>query len=424
MKKIYFIILLLAINACKKYDDGTLDVIPIAPTELKAENISKDQISLSWKDNSTNETGYKIERKTDSGTFTEIGSTDTDLTTFADKTIIINTNYTYRVYSFNKVGKSLQYSNEVSIKTINIPTVTTSVITNITGNSAKSGGDISSDGGSSIISRGIVWDTNPNPTIALSNKTSDGSGSGAFQSNITGLTLNTTYYIRAYATNGAGTGYSNEITFKTANFDITTGLIGYYPFNGNANDESGNGNNGKVADAILTTDRFGNLNKAYTFNGTSSRIVTTKIPDLSSKITMTAWFNTQSLASWGTIIDCRTSVNAGVGIEHNNRISFTTSIGGSYSFFYSNYSLTTNTWIHVATVFNGSQKLMYINGELDKVQSYSTSLLATNEPFVLGDRGVTPSGAGNYFKGKLDDIRIYNTALTAEQIKFLYNVNQ
>ena len=206
--------------------------------------------------------------------------------------------------------------------------------------------------------------------------------------------------------------------------DLSTGLMGFYPFNGNANDESGNGNNGKIADAILTTDRFGNSDKAYSFNGTSSRIVTTKIPDLRGKITMAAWFNTQSLASWGTIIDCRTSTSAGVGIEHNNKVSFTTSIGGSYSLFYSNYTIPTNTWIHVATVFNGSQKLIYINGELDKSQSYSTPLLVTTEPFVLGDRGVIPSGAGNYFKGKLDDIRFYNTALTAEQIKFLYNINQ
>lgn len=226
MKKIYFIFLLLTINSCKKSDNGTVEVIPLAPTDLKAENISKDQINLNWKDNSTNETGYTIERKTDSGTFNEIGSTNTDLTTFSDKTVSINTNYTYRVYSFNKVGKSIQYSNEVSIKTINIPTISTSGITNITWNSAKSGGNISSDGGSPIISKGVVWDINSNPTITLNTKTSDGTGTGTFQSNIIGLNLGTKFYIRSYATNNAGTAYGNEVTFTTINTPtLTTNAI-------------------------------------------------------------------------------------------------------------------------------------------------------------------------------------------------------
>ena len=201
---------------CKKSDDGTVEVIPFAPTELKGTIVSKDQLDLTWKDNSTNETGYKIERKTDSGVFAEIGSTATDVATFSDKTVELNTNYTYRVYSFNKVGKSINYSNEVNLKTINVPTLTTTAITDISVNSAKSGGSISSDGSSSITARGVVWGTATNPTIALSTKTSDGTGTGSFQSSISGLVANTKYYVRAYATNNAGTGYGNELSFTTA----------------------------------------------------------------------------------------------------------------------------------------------------------------------------------------------------------------
>jgi uncharacterized protein (TIGR02145 family) len=215
MKNIYIIILLLALNGCKKSDDGTVEVVPLAPTELKGTIISKDQIDLSWKDNSTNETGYKVERKTDSGNFTEIGSTAADVSIFSDKTVSLNTNYTYRVYSFNKVGKSIQYSNEVSIKTINLPTLTTTAITDISVNSAKSGGSISSDGSSSITAKGVVWGTAINPTITLSTKTSDGTGTGAFSSSITGLAANTKYYVRAYATNTAGTSYGDELSLTT-----------------------------------------------------------------------------------------------------------------------------------------------------------------------------------------------------------------
>lgn len=217
MKNLYFVLLLVTFYGCKKSADGTVEVIPLAPTELKATVVSKDQIDLTWKDNSTNETGYKIERKTDSGVFTEIGSTATDITTFSDKTVSLNTNYTYRVYSFNQVGKSINYSNEVSIKTLNIPTLAyTSIIVSSTPLAVSVSGSISSDGGLPIISKGIVWSTSSNPTIDLSTKTSI-SPTSEFRSLFTGLQLGTKYYFRSYATNIAGTAYGPEKQFTTHN---------------------------------------------------------------------------------------------------------------------------------------------------------------------------------------------------------------
>jgi hypothetical protein len=97
----------------------------------------------------------------------------------------------------------------------NIPTISTNVITDIKPNSSVSGGSIISDGGTPVTARGIVWSTNSNPTISLATKTSDGSGIGNFTSNLTGLSSNTTYYVRAYATNGVGTSYGNEVIFTT-----------------------------------------------------------------------------------------------------------------------------------------------------------------------------------------------------------------
>ena len=232
-KRLTIFIIFCVLNGCKKSDDGTVEVIPLAPTELKGTIVSKDQVDLTWKDNSTNETGYKIERKTDSGNFTEIGTLAQDITTFSDKTVsgtnnILshNTNYTYRVYSFNKVGKSIQYSNEVTIKTINVPTVSTNSITDLSGNAAKSLGVITSDGGSAITSRGFVWDTKGNPIITLTTKTTEGTGTGVFQSLISGLTVNTKYYIRAYATNLAGTSYGDELSFTTLSFNTVIGAKG------------------------------------------------------------------------------------------------------------------------------------------------------------------------------------------------------
>jgi len=83
----------------------------------------------------------------------------------------------------------------------------------LTSTSGQSGGFISTDGGNTITAKGVVWSTSSGPTVALSTKTNDGSGAGAFTSTLTGLTLNTVYYIRSYATNSVGTSYGPEVSF-------------------------------------------------------------------------------------------------------------------------------------------------------------------------------------------------------------------
>jgi uncharacterized protein (TIGR02145 family) len=94
-----------------------------------------------------------------------------------------------------------------------LPVLTTNEVTDITTTSAKSGGNITDDDGSTITERGVCWSTGQNPTIN-DNKTSDGAGAGSFASSITGLEPNTTYFVRAYATN-TGTGYGSAMSFTT-----------------------------------------------------------------------------------------------------------------------------------------------------------------------------------------------------------------
>lgn len=95
------------------------------------------------------------------------------------------------------------------------PTLTTTAVSAITSNTAVSGGTITSTGSTSVTARGVCWSTSTNPTIALPTKTLDGSGVGPFTSNITGLTAATKYYVKAYATNSAGTAYGSEVSFTT-----------------------------------------------------------------------------------------------------------------------------------------------------------------------------------------------------------------
>jgi uncharacterized protein (TIGR02145 family) len=109
---------------------------------------------------------------------------------------------------------------------IGLSSLTTTAASGITGTTASSCGNISSDGGSSITARGVVWSTSQNPTIALTTKTSDGTGSGIFSSSISGLAPNTLYYVRAYATNAAGTAYGNQVSFTTTTAGSTTDVDG------------------------------------------------------------------------------------------------------------------------------------------------------------------------------------------------------
>lgn len=120
--------------------------------------------------------------------------------------------FTVLILSFLTLSCSSNDDSDNSNATL--PTLTTTAITSIETTTAISGGIISSDGASNVTSRGICWSTNTNPTTADS-KTSDGTGTGNFVSNLTGLLPNTTYYVRAYATNSVGTAYGNQVSFST-----------------------------------------------------------------------------------------------------------------------------------------------------------------------------------------------------------------
>lgn len=208
---------MLSINCSTSEEDGVTNttIVPLNPTNLTGNNPASSQIVLTWTDNSTNEAGFKIERKTAQTNYALIGNSIADVTTYTDNTALNNIPYTYRVYAFNNVGNSLTYSNEFTITSIGVPVLTTLPVTSVSYTSAVSGGNISDNGGANVTARGIVWDTNPNPTISLSTKTVNGNGNGTFNSNMSSLTPGVTYYIRAYATNSRGVGYGENISFTT-----------------------------------------------------------------------------------------------------------------------------------------------------------------------------------------------------------------
>lgn len=104
------------------------------------------------------------------------------------------------------------------------PVVATASVTSVTETSATSGGNITSEGSSAVTARGVCWGTAANPTIADS-KTSDGTGTGAFTSVMTGLAPGTVYHVRAFATNSEDTGYGEDVTFSTASLVKSIGVV-------------------------------------------------------------------------------------------------------------------------------------------------------------------------------------------------------
>ncbi len=113
-------------------------------------------------------------------------------------------------YDYDDTGNILSVSNQGS----SLPEVTTAAITDISTNSALSGGNVISDGGAAVTARGVCWSTTEDPTTT-DTKTVDGSGTGSFTSTMTGLLADTRYYVRAYATSASGTGYGDQLEFIT-----------------------------------------------------------------------------------------------------------------------------------------------------------------------------------------------------------------
>ena len=125
-----------------------------------------------------------------------------------------HTVYYIRAYATNSAGTG--YGPEVTFTTlVDLPVVTTTAVTGITKVAAVSGGEVTYDGGGTVTARGLAWATTANPTTAGTTIVDGGTGIGVFVSNLTGLTLFTTYHVRAYAVNSAGTAYGSDVQFTT-----------------------------------------------------------------------------------------------------------------------------------------------------------------------------------------------------------------
>jgi hypothetical protein len=211
----------------------------------------------------------------------------------------------------------------------------------------------------------------------------------------------------------------------------TNGLVGWWPFNGNANDESGNGHNGIVYGAQLVSDRTGNLNNAYSFDGSSMYISCSNANyNLSNTISLSAWVEVTGNFSQGEQKIISKGVDNTLG-----HFNMTYSNGPNASIFYSGFNygiqnqvtgatqhLPNTGWYHVVFVYDGSLLKLYVNNQLEASKSYSNSISNINDLLIFGKMlQPTPNYPPYFFKGNLDDIGIWNRALTQQEITALYN---
>ncbi|MFN9711135.1 MAG: LamG-like jellyroll fold domain-containing protein [Bacteroidota bacterium] len=221
-----------------------------------------------------------------------------------------------------------------------------------------------------------------------------------------------------------GTAHANDIT------NLTNGLVGYWPFCGNAIDKSGNGRNGTVNGAQLTKDRFGRDNSAYAFAGNvSSNITIGNITGITGDYTISFWEYTDSYQlaceiGFGINTANTTDPNKGYGIQMNGNTSLcsvapqvrlvTDGASACTNIISTTQQVQLNKWTHIIVSRQGNVVRIFINGV--QVTSGTNLSLVGITNLVFGMR----SDATIPFKGILDDIALWNRALTIQEMQQLY----
>lgn len=216
----------------------------------------------------------------------------------------------------------------------------------------------------------------------------------------------------------------------------TSGLVGWWPFNGNANDQSGNGLNGVVTAATLTADRNNVPNAAYYFNGANGTKIQVADNSLlhSGNYTVSAWEYVTDPTIYNNIVSKRivsTSTNSYILYEPTKTsctlcnlayqpFEIASSIGGTQRKTYLTYntldSVMNYTWNMITGSYDGSSLKFYINGQLIRTLAITGPVNYSTDPLYFGTTG----SAGQNFKGNIDDIGIWDRALSSNEILALY----
>jgi hypothetical protein len=220
--------------------------------------------------------------------------------------------------------------------------------------------------------------------------------------------------------------------------NLQDGLVGYWPFCGNANDESGNGNNGTVNGATLAEDRFGNAGSAYGFDGVDDyvEVLENSVLKPTEQISLSAWIKIdQDLSeNFARIINKELDsypsygsyqlITGNFGLGQGGDLGFTIRTSNGYSWSGLTGNSFINEWVHVIGVYDGVSLKCYHNGQEVANVNQTGSIQYSNSNIDFGRSTNTNgvSGLTTFFKGLIDDITIYNRALSPEEVTQLYAV--
>jgi hypothetical protein len=207
------------------------------------------------------------------------------------------------------------------------------------------------------------------------------------------------------------------------NPSLTNGLAAYYPFNGNANDESGNGHSGTAIGVSLSNDRFGKPNSCYTFTGFNSpqsfiRITNSAAVEFASDFTFSAWVNFSGGTQGPRVVSTAgyEITTQGTGAERRLQANNTTT-SGVFDVVSSN-AFPANTWVHVSYTRSSDQLAIYVNGRMEGTgnttgaNDYSHGYI----PKLGGNSGIDLDAFG----GQIDEVRFYNRALASDEVSELF----
>jgi hypothetical protein len=217
-------------------------------------------------------------------------------------------------------------------------------------------------------------------------------------------------------------GFANATIAQVPSYVPTNGLVGFWPFNGNANDVSGNGKNGTVNGATLTSDRFENNNKSFSFGGNLQSTIGIDLGLPYGDFTISFWLNALD-TTMNSIMDWRNTSNQLPVLNFSfNGSGFTAllrdNINSATVDVIPNFSPTTNSWYFITLTKNSNQLTFYIDGLIKTTKNYTQSSWTLNR-LTLGNNYYDSTF---FYTGKIDDIGIWNRALTAQEITNLYRV--
>ena len=201
--------------------------------------------------------------------------------------------------------------------------------------------------------------------------------------------------------------------------DDETDIEASYSFTGNADDESGNGNDGTVDGPTLTTDRSGNEDSAYSFDGLDDKIEVPDSPslDITEQISVAAWVlassqKTQEIVRKGTDVNGPAAAPYGLSLSATGDIIFALRPDLDFTQVRrSGYPL--DEWFSIVGTYDGTTMRLYVNGQLESTEAITGTLNENDLPLLIGTRlGL----ASDTFDGKIDDVRIYSRVLSEEEI--------